>query len=98
MRVARYFTADLEYVARLEMIRVLVYAFLFLAIINNLHRQEHAQWITLTLVFLAMTISFYALFQFITGSDKVWLLIKPYAHRGSGTYISTRTIWRDFWK
>jgi O-antigen ligase len=86
--IARYFTADLEYVARQEMIRVLVYAFLFLAIINNLHRQEHAQWITLTLVFLAMTISFYALFQFITGSDKVWTLIKPYAHRGTGTYIN----------
>jgi O-antigen ligase len=86
--IVRYLTADLEYVARLEMIRVLVYAFLFLAIVNNLHRQEHAQWITLTLVFLAMTISFYALFQFITGSDKVWLLTKPYPHRGSGTYIS----------
>jgi O-antigen ligase len=86
--IGRYFTADLEYVARLEMIRVLVYAFLFLAIVNNLHRQEHAQWITLTLVFLAMTISFYALFQFITGSDKVWTLIKPYAHRGTGTYIN----------
>src|SRR5438067_12601692 len=38
--VARYATADIEYVARQEMIQVLVYAALFLAIINNLHRQE----------------------------------------------------------
>lgn len=86
--IARYLTADLEHVARLEMIRVLVYAFLFLAIVNHLHSQEYTQWITLTLVFLAMFISFYALYQFIADSDKVWLLPKPYAHRGSGTYIN----------
>src|SRR5258706_5096669 len=42
--VVRYFTADLEYVARLETARVLVYAFLFLAIVNNLHRQESVQF------------------------------------------------------
>ncbi len=33
--VARYFTADIEYVARLELIRILLYAFLFLAVINQ---------------------------------------------------------------
>ena len=33
--IARYLTADIEYVARLELIRVLVYAFLFLAILNT---------------------------------------------------------------
>ncbi len=86
--IVRYRTAEIEYVARLEMIRVLVYTFLFFVILNNLHRQEHVQIVTLTLVFLAMAISFYALYQFITGSDKVWTLTKPYVHRGSGTYIS----------
>src|SRR5262245_46882717 len=59
--VIRYFTADLEYIARMEMVRVLVYAILFLAILNNLHRQGHTQLILLTLIFLAMTISFYAI-------------------------------------
>src|ERR1017187_1396224 len=33
--VVRYFTADLEYVARLEVIRVLLYTFLFFVILNN---------------------------------------------------------------
>ncbi len=86
--VIRYLTADIEYIARREMIQVLVYAFLFLAIVNNLHRQESAQIITLTLVFLAMAISFYAIYQFFTGSNKVWCLIKPYPKRGTGTFIS----------
>lgn len=86
--VARYLTADIEYVAREEMIRVLIYAFLFLAILNNLHRHEHLQLLTFTLIFLCMVISFYAIFQFVTGSDRVWTFLKPYHHRGSGTYIS----------
>ena len=86
--VIRYCFAEIEYVARGEMIEVVIYAFLFLAIVNNLHRQESAQIITLTLVFLAMAISFYALYQFVTNSNRVWALIKPYAHRGTGTFIS----------
>ena len=90
--VVRYLTADIEYVARMEMVRVLVYTFLFLAILNNLHRQEFTGLIVYTLVFLAMGISFYAIYQFLTGSDKVWTFIKPYPHRGSGTYISPNNL------
>jgi O-antigen ligase len=86
--LARYLTADIEYVARQELIRILVYAFLFFAILNNLHRQESMQFISFTMVFLAMGISFYALYQFLTGSDKVWHFVSPYKHRGSGTYIN----------
>jgi len=86
--IARYLTADIEYAARQELIQILVYAFLFFAILNNLHRQESTQIIALTLVFLAMVISFYAIYQFLTNSDQVWHLVKPYKHRGSGTYIS----------
>jgi len=41
--IARYITADIEYIARQEMIQVLMYAFLFFAIVNNLYRQEYAQ-------------------------------------------------------
>ncbi len=85
--VSRYLTADIEYVARHEVIRVLVYAFLFLAILNNLHRQESTQIISFTLLALGMAISFYAIYQFVADSDRVWNLIKPYPHRGSGTYI-----------
>jgi O-antigen ligase len=86
--IIRYLTADIEYVARQEMIRVLVYAFLFFVILNNLHRQDFVQAISLTLVFLGMAISLYAVFQFLTGSDRVWHLTSGYGKRGSGTYIS----------
>jgi O-antigen ligase len=85
--IARYLTADIEYVARQELIRILVYALLFFAIVNNLHRQETVHVIVLTLIALAMAISVYAVFQFLTNSDRVWHLTKPYPHRGTGTYI-----------
>jgi O-antigen ligase/cytochrome c-type biogenesis protein CcmH/NrfG len=86
--LGRYLTADIEYVARQELLRVLVYACLFFAILNNLHRQESTQRICFTLIFLAMAISFYAGYQFVTGSDRVWHFHAGYQHRGSGTYIS----------
>ncbi len=85
--VARYLTADIEYVARHELLRVLVYAALFFAILNNLHRQESTQLVSFTLLFLAMGIAAYALYQFLTNSRYVWHFVSPYPHRGSGTYI-----------
>lgn len=87
--IIRYLKADLEYVARLELIRVLVYAFLFFAILNNLYRQETAQLVVYVLVFLAMVVSVYAVYQFITGSTHIWHFKKPpeYVRRGSGTFI-----------
>jgi O-antigen ligase len=86
--VARYFTADIEYVARQELIQVLVCAFLFFAIVNNLYRQEFSQAVSFTLIFLAMGISCYAVFQFLTHSKHVWNLTALYPGRASGTYIS----------
>jgi O-antigen ligase len=86
--VARYATADIEYVARQELIRVLVYACLFFAILNNLHRQETTQILVFTLLFLAMAISFLAFYQFLTGSEQVWHFVHRDRHRGSGTYVS----------
>jgi O-antigen ligase len=87
--VVRYFQAPVEFIAREELIRVLVYACLFFAVLDNLNRQETAQWIIFTLVFLGMAISMYAVYQFLTGSDRVWHFIKPvgYMGRASGTYI-----------
>jgi O-antigen ligase len=86
--VVRYFNADIEYVARQELIRILVYAFLFFAILNNLHRQESTQIISCTLVFLAMAISGYAIFQFVTHSNRVWYFQVRGGLGASGTYIS----------
>jgi O-antigen ligase len=90
--VARYLTADIEYVARQELIQVLVCAFLFFAIVNNLYRQEFSQIISFTMVFLAMAISGYAIYQFLTHTNRVWDFISPYAGRASGTYISPNNL------
>lgn len=86
--IARYFTADIEYVARLEMIQTLLYAFLFFAIVNNLTSKESNQVIAFILLFLGAAISCYAIWQFMEHSDRVWDLISPYRGRASGTYIS----------
>jgi O-antigen ligase len=86
--IARYLTADIEYVARLELLQVLVCAFLFFAIVNNLYRQEFSQIISFTMVFLGMAISAYAVFQFVTHTNRVWNHTSPYPGRASGTYIS----------
>lgn len=91
--ILRYHTSDLEYVARTELIRVVMYAALFLAIVDNLHRQDNAQTITFALIFLGMAISMYAVYQFVTNSPYVWHLLRPeikpdiYMKRASGTYI-----------
>ena len=90
--VARYLTADIEYVARQEMIQVLMFAFLFFAIVNNLYRQETAQIVGFTLIFLAMVISICAVYQFFTHSHRVWNSISPYVGRASGTYISPNNL------
>ncbi|MBP7827391.1 MAG: O-antigen ligase family protein [Verrucomicrobia bacterium] len=86
--IGRYWMADVEYVARQELLRILVYAFLFFATLNNLHSQEAMRTITYTMVFLAMVLSFYAVYQFITESSRVWHFVSPYKHRGMGTYIN----------
>ncbi|MEO5801991.1 MAG: O-antigen ligase family protein [Verrucomicrobiota bacterium] len=88
--IVRYHLAPIEYVARLELIKILVYAFLFFAILNNLNRQESTQLLTLTLIALAFALSIFAIFQFITHHEKIWGMIKPegYVLRGSGTFIN----------
>jgi len=87
--IVRYRQADVEYVARLELIRVLVYAWLFFIVLNNLHRQETTRILTWALLALGMAISIYAVYQYLAGSNKVWWFVRPpqYNHRGSGTYI-----------
>jgi O-antigen ligase len=87
--IIRYQQADIEYVARQELIRILVYASVFFVILNNLARQESTQLLSCVLIFLGMAISMYAIYQFATNSEYVWHFIRPegYRKRGSGTYI-----------
>jgi len=86
--VVRYLTCEIEYVGRQELIRILIYAFLFFAILNNLRHQKSALIISYTMIFLAMAISGYAIYQFVAGSDYVWHVRTPYKGRGCGTYIN----------
>jgi len=87
--IIRYRGSDLEYVSRSELIRVLIYAVLFLVILNNVVRQDSVLLVCQVLVYLGMVISVYAIYQFATHSDRVWHFVKPagYVHRGSGTFI-----------
>src|ERR1019366_7576581 len=86
--VARYFTADIEYVARQELIRILIYAFLFLAVVTHLYSQDAAEAVSYTLTAAAAAAASYAVFQFLHHSNQVWNLISPYPGRASGTYIN----------
>lgn len=88
LAIGRYLTADIEFAARQEMIQVLMFAFLFFAIVNNLYRQESVQAVSFTLITVATLISCYAVFQFMTHSHRVWGYVSPYEGRASGTYIS----------
>ena len=97
LAIGRYLTADIEYVARLEMIQVLMYAFLFFAIVNNLYRQESAQIVSFSLIFLALGISCLAVYQFLTHSNRVWDYVSPY--RAAPRALTFHpTISRVFWK
>lgn len=86
--VFRYATADIEFVARQELLRVLVYAALFFAILNNLQRPDTLTLIVRVMVFLGMLVAGYAVYQYVTGDNRVWHFINPYEKRGSGTFIN----------
>lgn len=88
--VARYLTAEVEYVARQEVIRVLVYGVLYFAVVNNLHRQTMTQWLGVAIIVVATLVSAYAVFQFLAASDYVLSIEKPegFRKRGSGMFIS----------
>ncbi len=94
--VGRYLTSEVEYLARQEIIRVLIYAAIFFAVVNNLHKQETTQIVGLTLIFLAMLISLYAAYQFLTSTDYVWSSRFPkpegYLKRGSGTFMNPNNL------
>ncbi len=87
--VVRYWQADVEYVARNELVRILVYAAVFFIVLNNLHRQETTRLLFGAILILAVLIAMYAVYQFLADSPNVWHFTKPrqYHGRGSGTFI-----------
>ncbi|HEX9048177.1 MAG TPA: O-antigen ligase family protein [Verrucomicrobiae bacterium] len=86
--VIRYFTNDIEYVARQELIRVLLYVFLFLAVVTHLYSQDETEAVVYTLTLVAALAASYALAQWAHHSNYVWNLKSPYPARASGTYIN----------
>ena len=82
--------AEIEYIARQELIRVTVYAVLFFAVLNNLNRSESARLVSFVLIGLAGALALFAIYQFAVHYAKIWQFIKPpgYWNRGSGTYIN----------
>ncbi|MBW8865545.1 MAG: hypothetical protein JF609_11635, partial [Verrucomicrobia bacterium] len=86
--VGRYFTADIEYVARMELMQVLLLAFIFFAVMNNLRRQEETELTSYTLITLATVIACFAVGQLLSHSDRVWDVHSGNLARAGGTYIS----------
>jgi O-antigen ligase len=79
---------QIEYIARQELIQVIVYASLFFIIINNFHRRESATIIILCLIVLGLLLSWDAVFQFATKYPRVWGFPRRFMERASGTYIN----------
>lgn len=85
----RYSTADIEYIARLELTKIFIYGLLFFVVLDNLNKQEWTQYTAFALVFLAMALAFLSVYQSLADAKHIWTFTKPLAYRGrgSGTYI-----------
>ncbi len=81
----RYTWVDIEYEARLELLQVILYGVVFFAVLDNLTRQESIQIVLFTLIGLALVLSFYGIFQYLTDSQKVLWFEKPVSYRGRGS-------------
>lgn len=90
LAVVRYFTADVEYLARSELFRILLYALVVLVVVHNCGHRLPVRWVVGTLVVLATGLSLYAIYQFVTESDLIWGQLRPsgYGRRGSGTFVN----------
>jgi len=86
--LARYLTSDIEYVGRLELLRLLLYGFMLLAVMSNLYDQDATEAITYTLTAVAVLAASYGVGQFCHHSNRVWNLTAPYPGRGMGTFIN----------
>lgn len=86
--VIRYFTCGIEYVARLELLQVLIFIFLFFCIITNLRGQEEMEIVTGALIGVGTFAAGYGIYQMLTHSRRVWAQFVPAAGRASGPYIS----------
>jgi len=86
--IGRYLTCDIEYIGRQELLQVLVYTFLFLAILNNTCHQDMVLTLSFTLIAVAMAASSYAVAQYLTHSTHIWWVYSTEPGRASGTIFS----------
>src|SRR5213083_1342680 len=75
--VWRYTRADVEWIARQEMNRVLVYGAIFFLVLDNFNNKERTQILVCTLIFVGMAASMYAVYQFATGSRTIFGTPQP---------------------
>ncbi|MBG88195.1 MAG: hypothetical protein CMO80_15010 [Verrucomicrobiales bacterium] len=87
--LAIYPYAPVEYAARSELFRVLLYALIFFLVLDNARGHRVENLFAYTLIAIASVVSIYAVYQFLSRSNLVWDFVRPaqYGGRGSGTYI-----------
>lgn len=90
--VARYFTADIEYVARWEVVQVVLFTLIFFVALNNLRGQEEISAVAAALIAVGTFAACYAVAQLLNHSNQVWNQVSPYIGRASGTYISPNNL------
>jgi O-antigen ligase len=85
----RWQTADIHFVAREEVTQIILGALLFILIVNNLYGQEAVRVLSFGLVFLAMAVAMYGVYQWMRSSETVWGFARPMAYfqRASGSFI-----------
>lgn len=85
----QYTRAEVEYVARLDLNRVILYAAIFFLVLDNLNRQEWTQWLVMVLIFVGMVMSMYAIYQYLTGSKWIYGTPQPaeYNGRAGGPFV-----------
>ena len=85
----RSFLPSIHFSAMKELTKVVLYCSVFFLFINNLRRRKSIKFFAMCLIGIALLISFYAIAQFMTGSEKIFWVQQPeiYNHRASGTYI-----------
>jgi O-antigen ligase len=84
-----YTQADVEYLARNDMNRVLLYGALFFLILDNFTGKEWTQILIFVAIFVGMGMSMYAIYQSLTQSHTILNIPQPlsYYGRAGGTFI-----------
>lgn len=88
--------ADVPYVAKLELQRILVYFTVFISALNSFRRRGAVRLLVATVIALAAVNALYAVYQAAINPDYVWHFKRPetygYGRRGSGFFINPNNL------